>query len=483
MDRNLYKSDKKLMDHGWRSMQRALDRELPAERRRHPGVLLWLLALLVPIGGALAWLMWPMDGAVTTSPALQPPVAQNKAVAPAPPRSTLATTISTSDTTISAGARHTKPAHNTTPPVASKSGASSGISQGPDQQPGKNTSDLSRKPEKHNREKMENPVVPRPGALAEISQPARSKDQLATGARNTGSVPFSQAPPAERAIPATNGTSATDQAVAPMANAPAPAAPSAPPLAPAIELAPKRVSNAWSFGASAGVLSDVSAGYAGAAAGLTAEWQAGPRWGLRSGVAYQYQALHEADRPLLSISTASYAEVTGDQKVLDTNNTGSVVPSSADLIAPVYVPISRMHRLVFPVMAYWNPLSKIRLFGGVSIGANLYAESGNNSLKEKIVLPVAGGSASDQLNQRLSEQLRGWDFSWNAGIGFRPGRRISVDVFWQNPFAALSRAQAEPDQAINAGGGQESTAARLVNERANASNGRSQLQFSATLFF
>ncbi len=75
MDRNLYKSDKKLAEQGWRSMRRTLDREMPEPRRRRPVALIWILGLLLPTAGGLAWLLFNPEHPGVLPRVEHPPVA------------------------------------------------------------------------------------------------------------------------------------------------------------------------------------------------------------------------------------------------------------------------------------------------------------------------------------------------------------------------------------------------------------------------
>lgn len=444
MDRNLYKSDKKLASQGWRSMRKALDKEMPEERRRRPVALLWIFALLAPTTGVMGWLMFGPGLRMDT------PQGENLPVVSAPALPSVKSEGQTAlipETTGPARPALQLPAGNKLPdevrPVLAPK-----VGIRPSKTPGINVTPL-----------RTNGISPEKNTIAAIttgSEAPRPGSQEASGA-NT--LPFNDllANTTSEPAPTPDGTAETVAGPAVITEIPdvaaATAAPDHDPAdTPAASVAhavvdesfsmppapvdPLRVEkNTWAFGANAGVMSDTKGGYAGTGAGLSAEWKPLKKWGVRSGVGYQFRQLSAEERPIVALTASSYVAATGDAKVATANEAFNQAPASAqNSPAPVYVPVGRVHRIEMPVLAFWQPFSKVRVFGGMSVGNNLYVETGDKSLNKNVVYQIQDGNSGRNLNKEVSDELRSWDTRWSIGFGFKPTRHLEVDMFFQKQF-------------------------------------------------
>lgn len=441
MDRNLYKSDKKLASQGWRAMRKALDQEMPEERRRRPVVLIWIFALLVPAAGALGWLMFERSaGAPSTvvdrTPVVTPKVSvQDKQIANIPEEN---------NRTAATGARHEiissqhpgsisektkRPLSSSTyqtgsPHFNDKTAREPGAlntTQNPRQQTGViSASEPVRAGSAYDLAEILNPASENKAQQIAIREPAGAGEILLNG--EPAAVP---------------GKNVISDVSAP--SAAADTASAAPFVMPPKPIDPLRDNKkpAWAFGANAGVMSDAKGAYAGAGAGLSAEWQPLKNWGLRSGVGYQFRQLGAEERPVVALTAMSYVDLTGDLRVAADNNNfqpqnGSTQSSTEP--SQVYVPIGRLHRIEMPVLGFWQPFSKLRVFGGVAIGNNLYVETGNRTLNNNKVYTVLDGDAGKKLNGEVSAQFREWDTRWSIGVGFKPVRHLELGLFFHKPL-------------------------------------------------
>lgn len=481
MDRNLYKSNKKLADQGWRSMRKALDREMPEPRRRRPVVLFWIFGLLLPTAGALSWLLLHPNHAPIT-PTGQNPVAlhrneaetgqpvQSIAVAPVTPQSKLENdrimqlqgqsdpgTVGGKGETLQ-GVQVQSPA-NKAPRLPAVSEHLVEMQQSvpsPKQTP----------------EPLETPPS-KPVAPAEPSM-----------AGNLPALPQSQpvvTPPSTDVEPAFTATSAQNQSTTQSADNQVTLAATLSDQTPLLPITPALLHSVkkWSFGVSAGVLSDLAAGSTGATTGLTTEWRPSEKWGLRSGLAYQYQALKADDRAILTVTTASYASATGDNMIY--NGFGSATGNSPNASTTVYVPVSRLHRVELPLQAFWQPFPKLRLWGGASLGTNVYVQAADRSLKDNVVFLIPAGAASKNLNAQISGQVRKWDMDWITGIGFRPGQQWAIDLFYSHPLTPARRqtvdSQFDSTNAVN------NKVLNATTNPATTVGKNTMFQISATAFF
>lgn len=436
MDRNLYKSDKKLANRGWHAMRRALDREMPEERRRRPVALLWIFALLAPVAGLLGWYLIG-QGHV---PAGRMPVAADSRQ-PA---------LQTPERQIADNTEPASPAGQTGP-----EGKNRKAEQSKSKPAGKQKNTAKTKMVKDasgggGREKMRSE-----GRTIMALQSTPAAEPAASLLPPAQSVAVQEIPlPSSPVLAVQNQT--PDVAAAepvPIAESPAGSEQQTPPAASSIAassltdnaanapffLPPKPIDplrenpKAWAFAASAGVFSNTKGDYTGTGAGLNAEWQPLKHWGLRSGVGYQYRQLGTEERPVVAVATSNYVDATGDLRVAAANGNFNQTPTTQGDNAPVFVPISRLHRLEVPILAFWQPMSKLRLFGGVSVGSNLYAQTGDRSLSNNVVYDISGNAAKN-LNQEVSSQVREWDSRLSVGVGFKPLRQMEIGLFLHQPI-------------------------------------------------
>lgn len=241
--------------------------------------------------------------------------------------------------------------------------------------------------------------------------------------------------------------------------------------------------NPWAFGATAGILSSIQPAYAGFNLGLSTEWRAHSNWGIRSGLGYQYQVLRENDRPILNLSTDSYVQVTGDQKALAPSNVTNNV--DVDYSTPIYIPVSRLHRVEAPLLAFWQPWNRWRVYGGGTVGATFLAQAGSHSLRNNTVLEIQAGAPTRNLSSKITDQVRNWDFRWSLGIGFQPAPRFSFDLFLHNPlyFSKIADSAAQLDPLGTPTSYFESVYPGLAEQRPKAAGGNSLLHFTTTVFF
>jgi len=501
MNNKSYHSEKSATDKGWKAMQEILDREMPAERpRRRAFVILYrLAAVLLPLIGALAWFthnsgfgaapVLPTDQPVAERPAgktTQPDMIALKPVEPRKHTNEIvgATAHSTPETRSNNDAT---PGTTTKTATRQKHGNPSDTDNKQPAAVASKEKETSPAPKKNAKKGTVNqPIVN--GAIAPALHASAEPKPVLTPAET---IPpgASDAMPAESpalaAIEPNPVPTTTQPAIS--ATEPAPVAPvastdtlvqTALPLAPPIE--PVR-EKSLHWGATTGAFSDMAARFGGATAGLTLDWKVGQNWGLRSGLAYQYHALQDNDRPLTTVTTATYAEATGDQKVFDN---GGFITTAADLTTPVYVTVSRLHRVEMPLLAYWQPVPNVRVFGGASIGATAYAEVENQSFKGFNVYDLKAGTPTRNLNSRVSDQVRSLDVRWNIGASIRVVRSVELGLFFQSPIRALSDTNwLAADTGASTPNNLNPDLEALATERQNAANNRSLFQFLATVFF
>ncbi|MEQ1744611.1 MAG: outer membrane beta-barrel protein [Saprospiraceae bacterium] len=499
MSKKLYNAT----DKGWKAMSEILDREMPVERPRRRALVFWLLVLLLPLAGALAWLT--IGRVPAAAPAKKPPlstpdrpVAQSPAEQAHSPVTIAAPPILAENSNSSAdeiGNETATPSRATAPVAANKTNSNAAIAA--KKQPGIAQKQIGTTAVA-NRDLAANSTsnsigkttgtAPAATPVAPVAntgtEPAASAARPVAVVANTSTEQAPSTPQAETAAPATTAPAETP---APVAATPR-VLPTAEPIAQMQPTTPaqpnidplRQKPSALRFGASAGAFSDMSAHFGGATAGVSLDWQANERWGLRSGLAYQYHALQESEQPLTTITTSTYAEATGDNTIFEPNGT---TVNLNDLTSPVYVAVSRLHRLEIPVLAYWQPSTKWRVYGGPSVGYTAYTEVADLSFKNSKTFKVQSGTPADNLSSRISDQTTGFDFRLNIGTSFRVGKNLELGVFYQSPVKVATNPDWLAGADFHATPGANPDIELLAKERQTATNGRSVLQFLATVFF
>ncbi|MCC6458894.1 MAG: hypothetical protein IT260_00385 [Saprospiraceae bacterium] len=502
MDRNVYNSEKKLADRGWKAMEQILNQELPTQRRKKPVFWFWLLGLLLLAGGIATWRHWP-----AAEPVAQPTQRPSTPVATLPQNDRVKRAAGSESTPKTALERHMTPVvqpspsaspfapGNTSAPlrVVAPRNATTSSAAVPvlaQSAPATTNSTASQETPSEIYQTVPATVAESSNSTSSANTPEPAADLL---------LP---APPATSTIPepatATAPVSSPEQTASPVqvsATTNAAAEPTVdddntmtppPPGAAAEPILPKR-HKTWAWGATASLVLNGQFNYAGVGAGLSVDWQPLRRWGLRSGLGYQYLPLPTNERPILSLNADSYVAATGDERLKD--NFGAPVSAVIDPSAlPVYVSITRFHRVELPLLAFWQPFSKLRVLGGVSLGNTVYTETGKQGLTNSIVFDIADGSANSNLNKEVSQTFRNWDWQWNLGLSFRPLRHLEVGVYYQRGFSHSNTADLLANKysdIANYYPAQPSTSAAELLQKSSASvvTGGSKMLANLTWFF
>jgi len=430
--------DKQLANKGWVDMQKLLDRDMPIQRKRHRGFI-WMVqlaaALLIPVMGIAAW-HWHAEKTLSHQKTLvvegdnkhyQPThksAEQNSAVSTHHDvllnthAATPLPTLVPGQNTTSSAQRDYSPATDVKAPYQPNAAEQlqAQAYTTPDPTPNLHTTVASTFPTLQQTKSMVAPLYPRTVVLP-----------------NTLDMPDAAANVEPQAVQA--------------------------PQAP------------WAFGAVAGVQSSTDfKGLNGVVAGLSVDYHLNRHFGIRSGLNYQAFQPDNSERPIASISAASYTHATGSEDFFLSN----FGPLTADV--QVNVPLARLHRVEAPLLAYWQPLTMLRVFGGIRLGYNLYAQSAQRAQTEFGSFDTPkGGSDERALNRSVGKTISKWEPSWTSGLGIGIGKRAEIGLFYNLPW--YSKKQEENQEVILSGPTTNAGNAILGNTNA------SSFQLSATVFF
>lgn len=189
---------------------------------------------------------------------------------------------------------------------------------------------------------------------------------------------------------------------------------------------PKR----WSFGLAAGLASEKFSSINGFSAGAAVDWQFARKWGLRSGLQYVQHRISGQSRPVVSLAALEYVNATGNQDVL-LDNSGSPVTSPSTTPSTVAVPVERLRQLEIPMLAFWQPVRPLRVFGGLSMNYTFSAKASAESYANNTSYFADSKQAQNNLNELATSNLRHWQTNLLTGLGVRLGKRFELDAFYQ----------------------------------------------------
>ena len=196
----------------------------------------------------------------------------------------------------------------------------------------------------------------------------------------------------------------------------------------------------WSFGMTAGLASERFSKLNGFPAGAAVDWQFARKWGLRSGLQYAQYRLSDAERPVVTLDVNSYSEAT------DNYISFSGSPNNDPYFDPsVLVPVEQLKQLEMPVLAWWQPIRPLRIFGGFTTTYNLSAQASQQNYSNNQFYYANTKVAQDNLNELTSNTLSRWQMNWQVGAGIRIGRHFELDALYKQGFSKTTSAQFDTD--------------------------------------
>jgi hypothetical protein len=392
--------DKKIVDKGWAAMRQTLDREMPEKRRRRI-VWWWLALLLLPVAGFGGWWWAEKNGLPKVPAPPNEPMAQRaepSKVAPLSPPIDLPTTM-------------TLDRERARLAVTKRTAAS-------DSAAGK--------------EKLSGEIL-------------RPSEPLASSASLNVELPSANAS-LSAAFPNSEASLAVFESF------------SALPILPqtvenqieksfspwTLLLQGKSISvtkvkrKPWAFGVLAAVGTERFSAFNSLSLGGIADWKSGKKWGLRTGLAYNNYRSSEGTQIVALLNANDYvAAVNGAFEATDSsgNQVTEAYSSSVTPSSQVAVLVSALQRVEVSGLAFWQPTSKVRLYGGASLAYLVSLKSEANSYAGNYSLSLNGQSAEKAANALVSSEIRRWQSEAQVGLGWQVSKRFELGVFYRQPFS------------------------------------------------
>jgi hypothetical protein len=162
--------------------------------------------------------------------------------------------------------------------------------------------------------------------------------------------------------------------------------------------------------------------------GLVFDYKPIKKIGFRTGINYQYTQIKATQEvaPVVGVEVGEYLHYTQDKTIVDS----TAPPQSSDQF---YIPIAKQHKLEIPILAYWQPVDKLRVYGGFTVGRILKVTSSDYTITESRVHDAQNAKFRDEGANTLVEKLfPKWSLDYQAGLGLPINKRIELNLFVKN---------------------------------------------------
>lgn len=158
------------------------------------------------------------------------------------------------------------------------------------------------------------------------------------------------------------------------------------------------------------------------------------RGGLQTGLVYRYQMFSGESRPVIPVSYDRYLAATGNDEITPENLPGAWVYISKS--NRVLIPVMKSHQLEIPVMLFWQPSPRFRVYGGTTFMRHIWIESAGKGLftYDLKVVTTPDADAAGNLNTVIKDQLPAWENAWQTGIGFKPFKHIEIGLYYRSAW-------------------------------------------------
>ena len=173
--------------------------------------------------------------------------------------------------------------------------------------------------------------------------------------------------------------------------------------------------------------------------------------GIQTGLVYRYQMFSGESRPVIPVSYDRYLAATGNDEITPDNLPGSWIYISKT--NRVLVPVMKSHQLEIPVLLFWQPYQRFRVYGGTTFMRHIWIESAGTGLftYNLKVVTTPDADAAGNLNTVIKDQLPTWENTWQTGVGFKPFKHIEIGLFYRSAWygkSALSDVKALFDNCV-----------------------------------
>lgn len=165
------------------------------------------------------------------------------------------------------------------------------------------------------------------------------------------------------------------------------------------------------------------------------------RWGVQTGLLYRSQVYAGESRPVIPVTYQQFQAATGhtDQDLTNLPNSSLLINTANRML----VPVIRSHQLETPLLLFFSPVSKSRLYAGATFMRHIWIESADRSLftYDLRVVQNPSSATTGKLSNELINQLSPWERNWQLGLSYTFFRKVEVGLFYRStmrPVPALA---------------------------------------------
>ncbi|MBL7808810.1 MAG: outer membrane beta-barrel protein, partial [Saprospiraceae bacterium] len=201
----------------------------------------------------------------------------------------------------------------------------------------------------------------------------------------------------------------------------------------------------WTFGATSIATTEQFSTVNGFSTGVTVDFALNRKWGFRTGVFYNIHTPQLNRRPVVAVDSDTYTyDLEGDvvARNVDTGTEVWNMPGThvlADsLSGQVYIPVSRLQRIEFPVSVFWQAAKPLKVFAGLSLSKTLNTKADRLNYSGEYQLTLNDQVAEDQISDLSAEVYNIWNANAMLGLGLRVSPAFELGLQGTLPFKRFS---------------------------------------------
>jgi hypothetical protein len=202
--------------------------------------------------------------------------------------------------------------------------------------------------------------------------------------------------------------------------------------------------NQWTFGATSAISTEQFSTINGFSTGLTVDWKFARKWGLRTGLFYNFHSPQEKHRPVASVDSDYYtSKMDGNVLVFELISGQEVINMAGanffgdSLSGNVFIPVNRLQRLEIPVAAVWQALKPLKAFAGLSLTRTLFTKADKQNYSGAYILRLADQTAEKGASKLSSNELDNWKADAILGIGLMLGTSFELGFSTKMPLTKI----------------------------------------------
>jgi hypothetical protein len=191
----------------------------------------------------------------------------------------------------------------------------------------------------------------------------------------------------------------------------------------------------WSFGLTAAVSTERFSSLNGLSGGVGADFRFSRKWGVRASTLYTRYLPSVSSQPVVAVEEVNYANATG--LYTGSNFQPPTGVSASEETQYVYIPLRKLHQIELPVMLWWQPFRKLRLYSGVAVDYTFLGQSSDQNYINNEAVSLSNDVFQKKASRVATSELSHWQMNYQGGLGWKIGRHAEIGLSWHVPMHAI----------------------------------------------